>query len=433
MDNNIQEQLKQNRADQACFRLGTVSLELSDELDWITNPGTYFPNMPQNIRRLDLPVDSLHPFQGIPHPYLRDRRKQMLSAISKIYFSSADLNALLQNTSLSQYQLNYSEIESLFEELRKFEITNSLDAQKHFSKDEKEDSEEYRAELQEKIINAVKEYEVRLNQYLGHLTKTLTGTQGKLFLFVKKLKRWLLRSQKKILEDGDESNVPLKYITVVRNRIIWICGQHPKLSALTIPDLDSSRIDYNTKLSRFLTEIEGILQNQKPPEAQPSRELSEIQETPETEKPEIKGPLHEYPNQNNKTTKPQTTTGWHELSKKQVILLQEELELPHQEKMVLIRLLFEEGGWIGAEDIAEVDDGWSSKTQNDSDIKKTISAVISKLERKLGEQLNITYEKGRLNKLDRPVQRSTGEKGSARYRINLENLEQLPKYQAQFK
>ncbi len=45
MDDNIQNQIKQIRADQACFILGTVPLELTGELDWIIKPESYIAKM----------------------------------------------------------------------------------------------------------------------------------------------------------------------------------------------------------------------------------------------------------------------------------------------------------------------------------------------------------------------------------------------------
>ncbi len=132
---------------------------------------------------------------------------------------------------------------------------------------------------------------------------------------------------------------------------------------------------------------------------------------------------------------PQTENDWEELAKSPFKLFGVELELPAQQRLAFTRLLHSEGQWLTAGDIAEAalpEKKPASTTklpeapeEKSDPMLQAVSSIISKLENKLGQQLNLTFEKGKKNKRVRPIQRRDASFGEGvEYRLNpdLHNL-----------
>ncbi len=109
MDDNIQNQIKQIRADQACFILGTVPLELTGELDWIIKPESYIAKMSNMTLPLGIPPDVLHPLQRPPSDYLRKQRKRILRYCREISIAVTDLDFSQSNNISDELPLDCSE------------------------------------------------------------------------------------------------------------------------------------------------------------------------------------------------------------------------------------------------------------------------------------------------------------------------------------
>lgn len=93
--------------------------------------------------------------------------------------------------------------------------------------------------------------------------------------------------------------------------------------------------------------------------------------------------------------------GWRELSKKPIKILGTELELRPQLRLVLTRLLHANQVWLTAAEIALA----VKKLKEKKEPNQQVSSIISKIEVELGNQLNLEFERGKKNRLVRPIQR----------------------------
>ena len=87
------------------------------------------------------------------------------------------------------------------------------------------------------------------------------------------------------------------------------------------------------------------------------------------------------------------------MQKEKIVLFGVEIQIPLQQKLFLIRLLFEEGCWLTAGDLALVYRDWDDSQKS----RQAMSAAVTKMDDALAKQLNIAYRKGIDNKLERPV------------------------------
>ena len=118
---------------------------------------------------------------------------------------------------------------------------------------------------------------------------------------------------------------------------------------------------------------------------------------------------------------PESPDEWEEAAKKPIRYKNQEVMIRPQQRLLLTRLFFAKSDWLSAGDLACVEHG-----QDDhSTTARTISKALSKLEKQLGERLEIKYESGKRNKTDRPIQRRSGTVSGTEYRLNPSLLQNL--------
>ena len=118
---------------------------------------------------------------------------------------------------------------------------------------------------------------------------------------------------------------------------------------------------------------------------------------------------------------PESPDEWEEAAKKPIRYENQEVMTQPQQRLLLTRLVSAKSGWLSAGDLASVEHGEANR----SDTARRISKALSKLEKKLGKQLNINYDPGKRNKSDRPLQRRSGTTSGTEYRLNPSLLKKL--------
>ncbi len=118
---------------------------------------------------------------------------------------------------------------------------------------------------------------------------------------------------------------------------------------------------------------------------------------------------------------PESPDEWEEAAKKPIRYENQEVMTQPQQRLLLTRLVFAKSDWLSAGDLASVEHGEAGHSAT----ARKISKALSKLEKKLGKQLNINYESGQRNKLDRPLQRRRGTPSGTEYRLNPSLLKKL--------
>lgn len=118
---------------------------------------------------------------------------------------------------------------------------------------------------------------------------------------------------------------------------------------------------------------------------------------------------------------PESPDEWEEAAKKPIRYENQEVMTQPQQRLLLTRLIFSKSDWLSAGDLACVEHGQADRPTT----ARTISKALSKLEKQLGERLEIKYESGKRNKTDRPIQRRSGTVSGTEYRLNPSLLQNL--------
>ncbi|MDB4644479.1 hypothetical protein OAF37_00335 [Rubripirellula sp.] len=118
---------------------------------------------------------------------------------------------------------------------------------------------------------------------------------------------------------------------------------------------------------------------------------------------------------------PESPDEWEEAAKKPIRYKNQEVMIRPQQRLLLTRLFFAKSDWLSAGDLACVEHGQADYSAT----ARTISKALSKLEKQLGDQLEINYESGKRNKTDRPIQRRSGTASGTEYRLNPSLLQKL--------
>lgn len=393
------EEVKPLPSEQAAFILGTILPRLGQSLTWLSKPGRYNPRIPQMIREGDLPIELLHPYQGILHQYPRKKRKQILIDLHETRSCVARLNSPTSRPHLEVKRIDVETIEKLFEQLYQIEEENFTENQKGLPDDYKADFENRRTSLEHNTIKTAKQF----RNGLAKILKLLLPQDREAFKWGRQLATAARRVEIKLEnERRPESAELLKTITVIENVIARASKYWPQLSALIPVTWDGSRKGIKIVTLTSIEQIKTILR----------------QEYQELEDEQHCG--HSYPHEGN-TDEPDDPDGWEELTKQQIKLFGKDIHLQPQHRLVLLRLLFSESVWQTAGDINVVKSSWREGTGKN----QLISAAISKTEKELAHQLNIKYERIPSNSLDRPIQRRAAKGKEVEYRIDLKILEQL--------
>jgi hypothetical protein len=425
-----------------CFDLGLTLTQLSLCLDWLTAQSKYDPEMPRKILAGDLSWDWLHPYQGVPHEPFRERRKQFVLNLQK---AQSLMHVLGAETKAPQTKCTdeITQITHLFNQLYHLE--------------EERFYENLTWCAQNDLAEAKKDFEVRRTHLQRSITKVARSSWAKLMEAIvkapldygvlielgKRLETLIADVREELeLDTEHDSARPTKWISLAREALDQAARSCDQLKTLTVAEWVDSQSSVDHQILTLIERVRHTLRNVPLAEnagqdIRPNNRFEHGQQTagngpPTTATqqaavnsviPTHLGSSNSFPHKS-ECTEPLDPDGWEELRKNEIVLFGVEIHLQHQQKLVLIRLLFDERRWLTAGDLALVYADWADWPDN-KESRQAISAVVTKMEDALAEQLNIAYQKGIGNARQRPVQRSLGNQRKAMYRIDLQSLETL--------
>jgi hypothetical protein len=388
----------------AAFELGVTLGKVDRLLCWLTKTRRYDPGLATWLfERGTIPDDHLNPYQGIPIPFVRAERSRFLVEIQKACYQFSTMAKGMATALELTGSNDVPQMAKLFDRLDKLEEERFYENLKWLPSEQQEDArtdfEGRRSYLQESIKRLASSIQLKISTE----QKTLPQCCFSMLRFgvhLESLKYAYSDSSESITEFSSQRKA--NWVTFAQKYVSRAAASCHRLQELTPVMWVDSGLSFDQQISNLIEQVRRVLET-VPPEVIRERKLK-----------------HAYPRKS-EVSEPEDPDGWEEFAKEKIILCGTEINLPHQRKLVLIRLLFEEGRWLTAGDLSAVDHSW----RESDDKRQGVSAVVTKMEKELAQQLNISRTELSSNDLRRPVQRSLGSERTAQYRIEVSVLEQL--------
>jgi hypothetical protein len=396
-----------------CFTLGYRLPMFREGILWLEGTDTFDSRRPAMIRALDLPEHFLHPYQGVPSIWNRERRRKVLEDLLVVSNAVESLDNFHSESKLRPIRSLLSDFAIQFDQLDQLEDKNSPDNQKFYDEVDKSWMETARSKLETTILTLVKESE----DWITHIRSMIPANCHVPFE---------LGTQSAALRA--EIGISASTLDTISNTEI----EHWQRQVRQIAD----RADGYTlqPVSRELTSSEFSREGVERLLDELVHNIDKCLRETTQQYTAMAAELHSFPTPPN-SKEPENPEEWETFAKSRIMVCGIEIHLTaSQQRLVLARLMYNPTQWKSANDITLVDQIWA---EDEETATKRISSVISKLENKLAEQLGVSFEKGKTNQFMRPIQRRPGTyiernvgkpptKG-AEYRIDEASIRKLPR------